>query len=49
MTSFIKMIMTKPDLLTNETYKTPSTESEQLIAANTEVSATHKEACLSSH
>ena len=42
MTSFIKVIMPKPDELTNESYKTPSTQSQHLITAKTEVSATCK-------
>ena len=48
MTSFIKVIMPKPDELTNESYKTPSTKSKHLITAKTEVSATCKPSCLSS-
>ena len=46
MTSFIKVIMPKPDELTNESYKTPSTKSKHLITAKTEVSATCKPSCL---
>ena len=48
MTSFIKVIMPKPDELPNESYKTPSTKSKHLITAKTEVSATCKTSCLSS-